>query len=112
MQGASEHFQGVSERPVKHEVWRLVTLHTRRKSPPPPKNLKFTNRTGIFYKRHEALGLEGKSTDEVGEGPTGMEGPARAVEPPPGIISFSGTVCNTMGLEYTELAVGNGMTLF
>lgn len=73
--------------------------------------MKFTNRTGIFYKRHEALGLEGKSADEVGEGSTGIEGLDRAVEPSPGIISFSGIVCNG-GLEYKELTVGNGMTLF
>lgn len=49
MEGASEPWQEGSERSV--EVWRLVTVHTRRKSPPPPKNVKVTNRTGIFYKR-------------------------------------------------------------
>lgn len=75
MQGASEHCQGVSERSVQHEVWSLVTVHTRRQSPPPI-NLKVSNRTAIFYKRYTALDLEGESTDE-GKGakvPPGQRG--------------------------------------
>lgn len=68
-------------------------MHTRRKSLP-PQDLKVRNRTGIFYKRHEAQDLEGKSTDEVGEGLSGIEGPAEVVEPTSCITAFSDIICN------------------
>lgn len=68
------------------------SLHTRRE--PPPQGLKVRNRTGTFYKRHEAPDLEGKSTDEVGEGLSGIEGPARVVELTPCTTTFSDIICN------------------
>lgn len=68
----------ISQGSVKDEGWKQVAC-TKRKVPPPSQNL--TSRTGTFYNRYEALELEGQTSDEAGEGPSGIEGPPKAIPP-------------------------------
>lgn len=74
----SEPCRVISQGSVKDKGWKQVAC-TRRKVPLPSQNL--TSRTGSFYNRYEALELEGQTTDEMGEGPSGIEGPFKATPP-------------------------------
>lgn len=74
----SEPYQAVRQRSLEHEHWKAVTGHSRQNT---PENLKTTNSTGTFYKRYDALKLEGQSTDEVDKGPSGMEESPGARQP-------------------------------
>lgn len=48
MQVNLEPCQVVNQGSPEHEVWKIVSAHTRRKAPPFPENLAMTSRTGIF----------------------------------------------------------------
>lgn len=79
-QADSEPCRGISQRTVsqgshKNESWKQVTAHTRRKVPPPSQNL--TKMTCTFHNRYEALELDVQTTDEVGEGPSGIVEPSK-----------------------------------